>query len=38
MRRALVLLAVLVSGAVSILIAAPVAQDSGPPIDRKSVV
>ena len=33
MRRALVLLAVLVSGAVSILIAAPVAQDSGPPMD-----
>lgn len=33
MRRACVLLAVLVSGAVSILIAAPVAQDSGPPMD-----
>jgi glyoxylase-like metal-dependent hydrolase (beta-lactamase superfamily II) len=33
MRRALVLLAVLVSGAVSIMIAAPVAQSPGPPMD-----
>ncbi len=37
MRRALVLLAVLVSGAVSIVIAAPVAQDSVPPMDLEKL-